>query len=113
MKLFTDLKARADGSVILQGRAKEYQFTEGEDGVLACVVDDEADVATALESGNFYPSEGDDDEAETILSRAQEARGVAGEGDDEADDLPHDPDAEPVEGKAVAKKPAAKKAARK
>lgn len=113
MKLFTDLKARADGSVILQGRAKEYQFTEGEDGVLTCEVDDEADAAVALESGNFYPDEADADEAEAILARAQDARGTAADGDDEADDLPHDPDAEPVEGKAVAKKPAAKKAARK
>lgn len=113
MKLFTDLKARADGSLILQGRAKEYEFVAGEDGVLACDVDDEADVALALDSGNFYPDEADADEAEAILSRAQEARGAADEGDDEADDLPHDPDAEPVEGKAVAKKLAAKKAARK
>ena len=113
MKLFTDLKARADGSVILQGRAKAHEFVAGEDGVLACDVDDEADVALALESGNFYPDEADADEAETILSRAQGARGAADEGDDEADDLPHDPNAEPVEGKAVAKKPAAKKAARK
>ena len=106
MKLFTDLKARADGSVILQGRAKEYQFTEGEDGVLACDIEDEADVATALESGNFYPSEGDDDAAAELLARAQEARGKPDE--DEADDLPHDPNAEPVEGKAVAKKVARK-----
>ena len=111
MKLFTDLKARADGSVILQGRAKEYQFTEGEDGVFACDIEDEADVATALESGNFYPSEGDDDAAAELLARAQEARGKPDE--DEDGDLPHDPNAEPVEGKPAAKKPAAKKAARK
>ena len=108
MKLFTDLKARADGSVILQGRAKEYQFTEGEDGVLACDIEDEADVATALESGNFYPSEGDDDAAAELLARAQEARGKPDE--DEDGDLPHDPNAEPVEGKPAAKKAAAKKA---
>ena len=106
MKLFTELKPRADGSVILQGRAKEYQFTEGKDGVLACDIEDEADVATALESGNFYPSEGDDDAAAELLARAQEDRGKPDE--DEDGDLPHAPNAEPVEGK-----PAAKKAARK
>lgn len=111
MKLYSDLKPRADGTLILRGASgAAYQFKAGDDGVMAAEVENEADIAVALQSLNFYTAADDEADAEAIMQRVQDSRAVDGE--DEDDDLPHDPNAAPIEGKkAAGKRPAAKKAA--
>jgi len=94
MRLLTELPPRVDGVVLLQG-SREYEFKPAADG-LACDIEDEADLALALGSGNFYPA----DEADE--KRAMEIAEDTGE-DDLDDDLASDENAPPIEGNAEPK----------
>lgn len=94
MKLLTDIPPRADGVVLLEGK-QTYEFKRDPAlGALACDIEDEADLALALRSENFYPANQEDE------VRALDVVGAATADDDsEPDDLVSHPDAEPIEGK--------------
>lgn len=58
MKLKTDIKPRRDGTVKAHTPNAIYTFVE-EGGALVCEVENEVDAGFLLETGNFYPDEGD------------------------------------------------------
>lgn len=111
MKLLTGIPPRADGVVLLEGK-QTYEFKRDPAlGALACDIEDEADLALALRSENFYPANQEDE------ARAMEIAGAPVghiDADSDPDDLDDDMNAPPIEGKpAATKKAPAKKAASK
>jgi len=101
MRLCTDIKPRKTGEVLVQGlNGKQYVFTRGEGGYLACDVDHEPTVAHLLRLETFYP----DDPADHAA-----ALDIVGAGADDDDDSDDDlggqdggDDALPVEGAPAA-----------
>lgn len=97
MKLATEIKPRADGTLKVDAVSGGvvYEFTPHpkDDGVMICDVRDDKTVAMLLSTGNFFPaSEKDDERAEQILQSMQEQDAAA------ADDDAADPNAPLVEG---------------
>lgn len=83
MKLNTSIQARRGGTVIATGPSgARYEFAVGADGELECVVEDAADVAAFLATGNFYPADEADFEAALRLTREADADEADGEDDD-------------------------------
>jgi len=106
MKLICELPARKDGTVLLALGDKEYVFKRsGASGALEGEVP-EALALAALDTNHFYPATEED---EALAEQLDKARGASGALEGKApDDLPHDPNAPPIEGAAAKKKQPAK-----
>jgi hypothetical protein len=98
MKLICSLTPRSDGTVVLHMGATAIVFSRGSSIDLEGDVPDDI-VLEALATGNFYPATEDD---EALALKMQVARDKS-DGVDADGELPHDPDAPPVEG-ATAKR---------
>ncbi|MBI5255525.1 MAG: hypothetical protein HY855_03425 [Burkholderiales bacterium] len=114
MKLIATIKPRTDGTVLATGPSKkDYTFKVDVDtGDPTCDVEDEADVAHFLGTGNFEPAdEADFDRADLLVKKPVNADdgsdgsdgsdGGTSDPDSLPDDLPTDPNALPVEGSAA------------
>ncbi len=105
MKIETTIKPRRSGTVELKGASgRAYTFRADEFGRLVCDIDDEGDIAAALNLGDFLPADESDFEAAAALTAAQGAEedGIddgsqIGEVEDLDDDDPANMDAAPVE----------------
>lgn len=76
MQLKTEIRPRADGTVRVIGvSGKAYVFEPDADGDLSAAVDDEADAALMLATGNFFP--GSDEDASLALTLMQAERAAA------------------------------------
>ncbi len=73
MKLHTDIKPRQDGTVIVQGKDKEYVFKPNENGDLEADVDDSNLIEHLLKGENFWPADiADADASLSILGKGDQ-----------------------------------------
>ncbi|MBI5257015.1 MAG: hypothetical protein HY855_10990 [Burkholderiales bacterium] len=111
MKLIATIKPRTDGTVLATGPSKQdYVFKmDVSTGDPTCEVEDEADIAHFLGTGNFEPAdEADFERADQLVQKPADGDAGGGDGggdgggndsdpDSLPDDIPSDPNALPVE----------------
>ncbi len=79
MKLETTIKPRKDGSVkVAVPSGGSYAFTPDKDGCLTCEVQDDADIAFLLDTGNFHPADEADHQEAIDIADAKETVGAVG-----------------------------------
>lgn len=67
MKIETMILARKDGTVTADVGGEKYTFKADAGGALVCEVENPAHIAALVNTGNFYPADGEDFETAAAL----------------------------------------------